>query len=385
MGFQINPNRRESYRKILSERDKDYLNNCKTCPYTDICGGWSLQNDARNCVGPGDVCLGLSSDGYPLGCRAICSRSPIKVEEATVLLGDGHFYLNPNYSGESGKGHAWDLEVYPDLSISDYTWGGFSHKLPPVGFVINDTIDFPIDFALVSLKRLFYPKHGTWSKTKDLRARFGVARPSLISIAPHIGDLYLDQLSDNLDAFAEGLSSFSGPDFAFVPNFSIYDNYPRLDTLFQLKKKWIMMDLLQRRGLQVIPDISVINRQDFLRQASWMKKNSCDVMFMNFQLQSSRVGGEQWKKQLKIAIMIRDHVGLDVRLIAAGVSGGARLKDLFVQYGPKITVIDSRAYRLAEFRKDIFEKRIMGISPIRQFEQNVRDLTSVILDLQRGS
>jgi len=114
MGFEINPKREANYRHTLTSRDYEYMKNCKVCPVVDLCGGWSVWNDARWCVGPGPWCVGGEHPDYPHGCRVICSRSSEKIEDATYALGPSNYESNLECDPENRK-HCWDVEVVPDL------------------------------------------------------------------------------------------------------------------------------------------------------------------------------------------------------------------------------------------------------------------------------
>lgn len=333
MGFSICSNRNPDFRFRLTVRDREYANICLKCPQTHLCGGFSVWNDARFCRGPGDVCWD--------GCRAICSKNQEKISYHALALGADHC----NFNRETGL-------FVPKLTIEgQHPWQPWHLDWPDVGFQLNAHANGEHQpLYTISMKHLFYVKRGSWSPQKDLRERFAIPKSSRLAITMTTHDALLDWLAGDLDDFADELAAFEGVDFMFCPNFSVYGNYPRMDNLFQIKRKWLMLEKLQERGVRVVPDICFVTSKDFENQLEWMRANAVDCMLMNFQVHASTADTAAWKSQVKGAQLMQKKLGWPVQLIAYGAIGGDRMESILVSY-PNTTFIDAKSYRLAEFHK----------------------------------
>lgn len=339
MGFEINQDRDPATRQILSARDREYLKNCETCSVAQVCGpSWSIWNDARWCDGPGDVCFD--------GCRAICSKNSDKVDRYAKLLGPDGFEMRTDPDG--------DERAKPDLSIvGKHPWEPWTMDWPDVGFQLNTHADGAYQpLYTVSLKHLFYWQRGSWSPKYDLRKRFKIPANSRLAITTTCNDRLMDALELRLGDVGDLLAAYE-PDFVFAPNFSIYDNYPRMDQLFRAKFRWVGLERMQEAGLRVVPSVCFITSLDFRNQTAWMRENRCDVMLMNFQTQAVTTQTAMWNAYIKSACAVRDALGWPVQLIAYGAAGDTRLKSVVDNYGPNVTFIDAKSYRLAEYHKDI--------------------------------
>jgi hypothetical protein len=355
VGFDILKKKDPEFRGQLSEDDYAYLSNCKMCEVRDLCGGWSVYNDGRWCDGPGDVCFD--------GCRAICSKNMLKVSKYAEMLGEGNYY-----TAEDG----WTV---PKLDIvGTAPWESWKLEWPDVGFQINAHVDGKHQHLYtISLKQLYYPDTDSWSKKLDLRERYQIPDTSVVAITTTVADSILDPLVTDLERHIEALTKFEGVDFIFAPNLSVYDNYPRLDNLFRIKQKWVMMDLIQEYGMRVVPDICFVNSKDFMNQYTWMRDNKADCMLFNFQVQAAVTGTDVWDSQVRGAVAMRDKLGYPVQLIAYGGVGGARMQDIIDKYGPGVTFIDAKSYRLAEFHKSL-DGTVDADTPVKDlFQRNASE------------
>jgi hypothetical protein len=269
-------------------------------------------------------------------------------------LGQDHCFLNPEYNPESPD--VWKRVQYlPRLSIvGEHPWVSWEYDWPDVGFQVNAHVEgIYQDLYTISLKHLYYPDRDSWSPQKDVRKRFQIPKDSAVAITTTTHDFHLDRLCEDLDLWADEMVEFEGVDFIIAPNLSVYDNYPRLDNLFQIKRKWIMLEKLQRRGALVLPDVCFVTSGDFKNQVAWMRDNHCTCMMMNFQVQAVTTTTPQWRAQLKNALMVRDFLGWPVQMLAYGATGGDRMVEIAKHY-PTTTFLDAKSFRLAEFHHDLF-------------------------------
>jgi len=350
VAFPINTNREPKFRQALSARDREYVKNCRTCPVAQLCGpNFSLWNDARWCSGPGEICMD--------GCRAICSRSPDKVEMYAKLMGEEHYEMK-EWKGE--------VRAVPKLGIKGlHPWKPWAmNQWPDVGFQLNAHADNQHQpLYTVSLKHLFYVKRKTWSPQKDLRKRFHIPDSAMLAITTTCGDPLMDELEFQMADYPKRLAEYEGVDFILAPNFSIYDNYPRMDQLFRMKFRWLGMERLQALGMNVVPSICFTTKIDYENQIAWMRDNKATVFLRNFQTNAVTTDTPQWRGYMKATCAVRDAVGDDLQLIAYGAVGGARMLSVIENYGNNVTFIDAKSYRLAEYHKDIYEVVDKAIPP----------------------
>lgn len=361
MGFEIEDKRDPSYRKTLTERDRVYLQNCRTCDVQELCGGWSIYNDARWCQGPDSkICWD--------GCRAICSRNPEKVDYFTQLLDPQDI----SWRDDPDNGFPWAV---PDLSIQRHKWLQWDMDWPDVGFQLNAHANWQYQpLYTVSLKHLFYAGRDTWSPQKDLKARFQIPEESCLAITMTTHDKILDELEPQMDRFYDEIAEYENVDFVLAPNFSIYNNYPRMDNLFRNKFRFMGMEKLQERGVKVVPSIYYVTKTDFHNVVAWMRDNQCNVFMMNAQTVATTTGTREWLAFIRRAVAIRDSLDFPVRLMLYGGVGGDRQRSVLEEYGPDVTFIDAKSYRLAEYHKDIDEKvdRDIDVKELFHLNANAR-------------
>jgi hypothetical protein len=275
-----------------------------------------------------------------------------------------------------GEGNfEWDEEggnAVPDLSIvGKHAWEPWELDFPPVGHQLNANVrNHYEELYAVNIKFLYYDDRRTWSRHKNLKARFGIPKESKLAITFTSKDEPLDQLLDSLPDMAEEIAKYEGVDFVFAPNFSVYTNYPRIDNLFNIKRKMVALEEFQKQGIKVIPSIAYVNSTDFKNLATWMKDNKCPYMYMNFQVVSTTTNTAEWNALVHGMEQFRKYVGHEIRVFLFGCTGKDRIESILNMYNGPVTFMDSKAYRLAEYHKDYEGVIHSDLSNIELFKRN---------------
>ena len=315
---------------------------CATCPAKDICAGPNPRCDARFC---GEACG---------SCRAVCNR-----------------HMNRDGMLESVGG---------DFLFDDIKWKPFDlGPVPSVMFQMNTPIKRPTTAQgfIVNVRKIFYGEDSkgdslNWSPQKYLRTRFRLPLDSLIGITFTAPDEVVDYLGFDLEETCDRIAEFE-VDFVFGINFSIYENYPSFDALYNLKRRFLSLKLLQERGVKVVPDIGWLSYKDRQRVFDWLADNDIRYMARNYQTVAAKSATGTWTTFLKELEFTRKKFP-DVHLFLHGCSGRKRVESIRKHVDGPITFIDAKSQRLAEFHKDLYGKVDREAHVDDLFERNTVEL-----------
>ncbi len=316
MSFDVK-DRKDKRRIFMSDRDLEESARCGACKILPICGGWGEFDDSRWCS---------KECGF---CRAICCGSP-RASEAIKQIGG--------------------------LGIMNVKWKPFETELPPVVPQLNAK-SFGVEHPAygLSAKKIYYPDSGGWSKEKDLKARFGIPKTSKLVLSFSMKDLILDSWSRNLEETCDKIAEYEF-DYACAMNFSMYYNYPPLDRLINMRRRFYTMELLQDRGVKVIPGIGWVRPIDLRRQAEWCRANRPSVVSVNFTTNRQNASRKDWKVEVDSLLKFREMCGYHVNFMLTGASGPKRLKSM-VEAIDGLRFYDAKVYRYAEFHRCIWSTK----------------------------
>jgi len=316
---------------------------CENCSVSDLCDGPSSRCDAKLCS---------TRTRQPEGCyacRAICSR---------------HFAAKQI------------VESLQGASFDDVIWKPFQIELPPILFQINSLVyDRPQHTFLINAKKLTYNDSENWSPQKNLWRRFKIPRKCQLGLSFFTNDIWMDRYSQNIPETCKKVSAFK-PDFAFGMDFSCYENYPRFDTIVNLRRRMLSVRLMQDNGINVIPALGWTRGEDLERTASWCKDNKILYAAINMQTVAVPVHNPEWKRYLSELKVIRDAVP-NCKLLMVGSSAPKRMRSIMEAIGP-VHIVDAKSYRFAEYHKDITGKVYPKSVPVLDlFERNADYLNRV--------
>lgn len=318
---------------------------CATCPVRNFCAGPNPRCDAKKCTrNCGD-------------CRATCNRNPSRTDLVDSLGG---------------------------VDFSDVQWSPFSPDLP----IVIPQIHVPVSGSsftavAINVSRLFYTSRSTWSPEKDLRKRFGLPPSCKIVISFFTNDRWMDSFSKDIDSVCEELSEFSF-DYVMGMDFSNYDNYPRFDTIINLRRRMLSVAKLQEQGLKVIPTLGWCSDLDFQRMLSWCVDNKVSVLGLNLQTVRTPTNHAGWPSRLKRFQALRDGLP-DCHFVFVGASSPARARSLVEHVGGNIHFMDAKSLRAAEYHKDLLGTEHPELPVLDLFQHNVDSLRTAVSSASASS
>jgi len=320
MGFDISKVPKHK-RHFFSTAELEKTARCLSCKIRPICGGWRPEDDARWCTGQCDHC------------RAVCCDRPDKDK---VLEGLGTLRLTERWA-------PWSFAESPQ------DWPPFIWQLNGTAYNLYQPI------YTIALKHIFYWRYQSWGRERDLKARFNIPAESKLCLNFATKDRVLDMWLENIEAVYDKIAWYQGVDFVFAINFSMYDNYPPLDRLVNLKRCFQSLEKLQQRGVNVVPDVGWVRLIDVDRCADWVRGNNVPVVSLNMQT-VRRMNEKQLEREVKLLERFFDRVGYPVRMVFFGASGPKRMRRL-LEVCQNATFVDAQAYRYAEFHRHCYGDR----------------------------
>ena len=286
---------------------------CATCPVRAFCDGPNGRCDAKKC------------DRVCGGCRAVCNRNPDRQAVVDALGG---------------------------ADFSAVRWQPFDADLPPIIHQISSPVPgIELSVAVINVKKLFSLKTHTWSPTRDLRERFGLSPQCKVIISFFTGDQYMDVFQDRISEVAGALRRYD-VDYVLSMDFSNYDNYPRFDTIVNLRRRMVSVELLQDHGFKVIPTLGWCADRDFIRMRDWCVSNATSIVALNVQTIRAPTTNSGWTDRLTKFRELRSALPT-AHLLFVGAAAPARIRTLYEAVGPPIHFLDAKSYRTAEFHKDV--------------------------------
>lgn len=336
-------------RQLPTFYDQSMMNLCSKCPMNGtICSGFKWDSDGRWCDRDCESCMAPCCDG------TIVNRV---MEECEGTLEWDDISWEP-----------WDIE-----------WPDFIHQ-------INGKVrGLYRPIYVVSVKKIISFETMRWSPQKDLRKRFLIPENSLLAISFATKDEYLDAiygLPGGLQEIAEAIAEFN-PDFVFAINFSVYQNWPQLANLSAMRLRMMSIREFQKVGLKVVPDLTFLNDLDMERWAGWVNENGVKAIHINTQTLKEVPSSGTWKLRLKKYHDFRSMIGDDVRFILLGSAGLNRMSTIVEASFGKVSFLDTKSYRLAEFYKDIRNEKCPEMSVRDIFGRSCLILEQELLKLRK--
>lgn len=130
-----------------------------------------------------------------------------------------------------------------------------------------------------------------------------------------------------------------------APNFSVYEDAPRVDHLYNMKRTSITYNEMIQNDLPAVPDISWYNQIDLDQWIREINNNSIQTIAFSFQVVDVRLKASNiWKHYLMGFKYLCQRIG-DVQIVVAGVVSPDRLKAIGkAASGKKLIVLNQTAY-----------------------------------------
>ena len=142
------------------------------------------------------------------------------------------------------------------------------------------------------------------------------------------------------------------------PNFSVYEDAPRIDHLYNIKRSNVIYNELLEEGFPTVPDISWYNRIDLDQWIREINDSNINTISYSFQTVSTTTKAANiWRHYLMGYEYLMKNVPSDVNVIIAGISSPERLR--YVRMAGKqenrISILNQTAY-IKSRRGELAEK-----------------------------
>lgn len=161
----------------------------------------------------------------------------------------------------------------------------------------------------------------------------------------YVKDRTLEGFWDNRFALYEQLKAFKWR-VIMAPNFSVYEDAPRVDHLYNMKRSSIVYNELIQLGFPAAPDISWYNQIDLDQWIREINKNKLQTIGFSFQVVDTRLKRSNiWKHYLMGFKYLCQRVEHPVNIVIAGVVSPNRLKIIQAAAGiHQLSILNQTAY-----------------------------------------
>ena len=181
-------------------------------------------------------------------------------------------------------------------------------------------------------------------RTKGLQETLNLERAVRGVLQFYVKDRTLEGIWDKRTNIISQLQEF--PWVAVIsPNFSVYEDAPRMDHLYNMKRSSVVYNEMIDAGLPAVPDISWYNRIDL---DQWIREiNDQDIKCIAFSFQTVGTGLRASNTYLNYMMgfkYLTDRISPKIEIILAGVASPARVKHLRSICQNRISILNQTAY-----------------------------------------
>jgi len=173
-----------------------------------------------------------------------------------------------------------------DLTIQNIQWEPFSlPNFPNFLPSINGKIEFAnVPYVAVSLTKIYSEKTDKITRL-SIREPFQIRPETKLVLTGFCLDPLLESFWANFKkkGHLERIKEL-GFDYAFGFNYSVYHGQPRMEHLINIRRNFVMIEEMQKVGINVIPDFCWHNDADIDQYIQWINKNMVQYASVSFQL-----------------------------------------------------------------------------------------------------
>ena len=268
--------------------------NCDKCNYKEYCGGCSL-------------CEAAICKHYCSRCEALCPHRIAAIKYFDSLKGP-YFSLLENHNIELPK----NIPVLPDkLNVKIN-----KNIIPVIGVHAGN----------------MFSRNGRKINNRYLEKGYAGA----LNVDPNIKAILEFYTKDRtLEGFWENRMNIYNDikklEFYAVisPNYSVYEDAPRIDHLYNIKRTAIVYNEMIERGINAVPDISWYGINDLERWCNEINKSKCKVISFSFQVVDIALkASTTWKNYLLAFRYLCQNISPDVKIIIAGIISHRRIEQI---------------------------------------------------------
>ncbi len=138
--------------------------------------------------------------------------------------------------------------------------------------------------------------------------------------------------------------------FIIAPNFSVYEDSPRIEHLINIRRSMIVYNELRKAGIDAVPDVSWYDIKDLEKWTELIKE--CNIKLFAFSFQTvglAKRSTNAWKGYMLGLKYLCQRVPNDVGVIIVGLSGRGRIKEILkVTANRKVAFINTYAFMRAK-------------------------------------
>ncbi|MEN8907177.1 MAG: DUF4417 domain-containing protein [Clostridiales bacterium] len=182
--------------------------------------------------------------------------------------------------------------------------------------------------------------------------------------------------------------------YIITPNFSVYDDLPRIDHLYNIKRSSIIYNELIDNNINAIPDIGWFNARDL---EIWIEEiNRNDIKLISFSFQNVGVAlkpSNIWKQNLLGLRYLCSNIKTDVDILIVGVASPFRILEIYksIEKSNRLIILNQTAFihsrkgMLSEYREvnssmtfdEIFSKNISYYNNIYDNAYDSEDILNI--------
>lgn len=130
------------------------------------------------------------------------------------------------------------------------------------------------------------------------------------------------------------------------PNFSVYEDAPRMDHIFNIKRTSVCYNEMKEAGLSSIPDISWYSRNDLDEWIREINRNKVKTIAFSFQVVDVQLKASNvWRTYILGFKYLCQSIDPGVRIVIIGLTSPRRIIEIFkAAEGHKISILNQSAF-----------------------------------------
>lgn len=183
---------------------------------------------------------------------------------------------------------------------------------------------------------------------------------------------------------------------AFAPNFSVYEDAPRIEHLISMKMSAATVAEMSGRSIPVVPDVSWYEMQDLERWAAFIEASGAGAAAFSFQVVGlPRKGDSVWKEYLAGFRFFCSLIPEGVRVVVVGANSPGKIREIVAAArGRPLTFLDTTSFVAARKGGSLIsagggeraaKAEILSLSLDQIFFENVRRYRRLIKEVSRES
>ncbi|EHR1329075.1 DUF4417 domain-containing protein, partial [Clostridium perfringens] len=165
-----------------------------------------------------------------------------------------------------------------------------------------------------------------------------------------------------------------------APNFSVYEDAPRLEHIYNIQRSKIVYNEMIREGLPAIPDISWYSKEDLNFWIREIKANNIKTISFSFMNVDTKLkASNSWKHYLLGFKILNFKIPLDVEIVVVGISSVQRIEEILkISKSRKISFMHQAAWVNSRNGVSVKDKKQLdkSISKDDIFKNNLEFYTS---------